>query len=94
MKANVRKATSLALVVTGLLTLITGLWNFFPPFNDRFSPGHAYGACVFAALCLVHVWLNRGAVRKYLKRVGWRWLLVGSGVVATVLLVAIPLARM
>lgn len=94
MKTKVRKVTSLALVITGLLTLVTGLWNFFSPYNGAFSPGHAYGASIFAALCLIHVWLNRGAVNRYLRRVGWRWLLAGSGVVATALMVAIPLAGM
>jgi hypothetical protein len=94
MRATVRKATSLALVVSGSFTMVTGLWNFLPPFSETFSPGHAVGACVFSALCLVHVWLNWTAIRRYLTRSAWGWALIALGLVASAMIVVIPLARM
>ena len=50
-----RRVISIALVLFGLFTAVTGLWSFFPPFNAEFSPGHAVGACIFGILCGVHV---------------------------------------
>ena len=89
-----RRVTSVALVVCGLFIAITGIWNFFPPFSESFSPGHAIGSVVFAVLCVVHVWLNWKAILKYFKSLGWWWLLVGTGLLATVLVVLIPLIHM
>ena len=53
-----RRAISVALVVFGLFSAVTGVWNFFLPFSASFSPGHAIGASIFGVLCVVHVWLK------------------------------------
>jgi hypothetical protein len=88
-----RRTVSIILVLTGLFTVITGIWNFFPPFSKSFSPGHAVVACVFGVICVVHAWLNWKAIRKYLQGLGWKWLLVGSGLIASVMVGIIPLLR-
>ena len=89
-----RRAVSVVLVVTGLFAAVTGIWNFFPPFNKSFSPGHAIGASIFGALCVIHVWLNWKSIVKYLRGLGWWWLLVAIGLIATVMVVIIPIIRM
>ena len=89
-----RRAVSIMLVVTGLFSAVTGIWNIFPPFSESFSPGHAVGACIFGILCAIHVWLNWKPIVKYLKNLGWWWMLVASGLIATVMVVIIPLIRM
>ena len=89
-----RRVISVALVVCGLFIAVTGIWNFFPPFSESFSPGHAIGACIFGALCVVHVWLNWKAILKHFRSLRWWWLFVGAGFLATVLVVVIPIIRM
>ena len=89
-----RRAISVSLVVVGLFSVVTGIWNFFPPFSESFSPGHAIGASIFGALCIIHVWLNWKPILKYLKALGWWWILVTLGLIATVMVIVIPLVRM
>jgi hypothetical protein len=89
-----RRAVSVILVVTGLFTIVTGIWNFFPPFNASFSPGHAIGAAVFGAVCIIHVWLNWKSILKYFKALRWWWLLVAAGLIATLMVIIIPLFRL
>ena len=89
-----RRIISVALVVTGLFIFVTGIWNFFPPFNESFSAGHAVGSCLFGVLCIVHIWINWKPILKYFKSLRWWWLLVGTGLLATVMVVIIPLVRM
>lgn len=90
----VRSTVSIILVITGLFTIITGIWNIFPPFNNSFSPGHAVGACIFSSLCIIHACLNWKSIWRYIKGLGWKWLLVASGLIATVMVGIIPLLRM
>jgi hypothetical protein len=89
-----RRLVSIILVLTGLFTIITGIWNFFPPFNKSFSPGHAVSACIFGSLCVIHFWLNWKSICKYLKGLGWKWLWVVSGLLAIIIVGIIPLLRM
>jgi hypothetical protein len=89
-----RRIVSINLILTGLFTMVTGIWNFFPPFSKSFSPGHAVVACIFGSLCVIHAWLNWKSIWKYLQGLGWKWLLVATGLLATVLVGIIPLLRM
>ena len=89
-----RRAVSIMLVVTGLFSAVTGIWNIFPPFSESFSPGHAVGACLFGVLCVIHVWLNWKPIMKYLRNLGWWWIFVGLGLIATVMVVIVPLVQM
>ncbi len=89
-----RRAVSVMLVVSGLFSAVTGIWNFFPPFSESFSPGHAIGACMFGTLCIIHVYLNWKSILRYFKSLGLWWLLVALGLIATMMVVIIPLLRM
>ena len=89
-----RRPISVMLVVSGLFSAVTGIWNFFPPFSESFSPGHAIGACIFGALCVVHVWLNWKPIVKYFKALRWWWIPVALGLIATVMVIIIPFLRM
>jgi hypothetical protein len=74
--------------------MITGIWNFFPPFNKSFSPGHAVGACIFGSLCIIHMGLNGKSIWKYLKGLGWKWLFVACAFVAIAMVGIIPFLHM
>ena len=74
-----RRVISIAMVIFGLATAITGIWEFFPPVNTMFFPGHAIPACVFGLLAAVHIWLNQKPVVRYFKGLGLKWILVGLG---------------
>ena len=75
-----RRGVSIAMVVFGLITMITGLWKLWPPFNDMFYPAHAVNAFTFAILLLTHIYLNWKQLLQYFKRLGWWWLVIGLGV--------------
>jgi len=88
-----RRVVSVILVVAGLFTAVTGIWNFFPPLSLSFSPGHAIGACIFGVLCIIHVWLNWKPILRYFRGLGWWWLLVALGLIASVMVAIMPLIR-
>ena len=88
-----RRAMAILLVFFGLATIISGVFNFFPPFKDSFSPGHAFGACAFGLLLIAHVRMNRKPTAKYLGGLGWWWLLVGLGFAGLAVLVIVSLLR-
>ena len=72
-----RRVIGIAMVVFGLNMVITGIWNFFSPFNTIFYTPHVANACIFGALAIIHVILNRKPLLQYFKRLGGRWTLVG-----------------
>jgi hypothetical protein len=74
-----KRGICIAMVVSGLIVMLTGIWEFFPPFNDVFYIFHAANSCIFVVLVLIHVWLNWKQLLKYFTRLGWWWLLVGLG---------------
>ena len=74
-----RRVISIAMVIFGLNMAITGIWNFFPPFNTMFYIPHVVNTCVFAALAITHVCLNRKPLFGSFKRLGRWWILVGMG---------------
>jgi hypothetical protein len=88
-----RRVVTICVVLTGLFTVISGFWNFFPPFDSEFSPGHAVGASVFAGLALVHAWLNRRPIVRYFHGLGWWWIAVGLGLAALIPLLLMPVFR-
>lgn len=72
-----RRAISIAMVISGLTAALTGIWNFFPPFNTMFYLPHAINASILALLVAIHLWLNRKPLLRYFKRLGGWWILVG-----------------
>ena len=81
-----RRGIGIAMVIFGLAMVITGIWNFFPPFNTMFFPPHVINACIFGLLAAVHIWLNRKPVVRHFKRLRWWWILVGLGFAAVIYL--------
>jgi hypothetical protein len=74
-----RRVITIIMVTLGLTTVITGIWDFFPPFNGTFYVPHTITACIFGILVAVHLWLNRKPVLRYFKGLGRWWILVGLG---------------
>ena len=89
-----RRVITITMVLTGLFTLISGFWNFFPPYDSEFSAGHAVGASVFGVLGVAHAWLNRRPILRYFRGLGWWWVVVGLGFAALVPLLLVPVLRM
>ena len=79
-----RRVIGIAMVIFGLTTALTGIWNFFPPFNTVFYPPHAINSCVFGLLAAIHIWLNRKPVLRYFKGLRKGWILVGLGFAAII----------
>ena len=76
-----RRGIGIAMLISGLATVLTGIWDFFPPFNTVFYHHHATNASIFGILAAIHLWLNRKPVLRYFKGLGWWWILVGLGFV-------------
>ena len=72
------------MVILGLAMAITGIWNFFPPFDTMFFPPHAITSCIFGVLVVVHVCLNQKSIAKYFKGLGRWWILAGVGFAAVI----------
>ncbi|MBU2510044.1 DUF4405 domain-containing protein [bacterium] len=69
-KNTVRQPVSIVLGLSFLFTVISGIFNFFPPFSEKFSPGHAVGACIFCVICIIHIWLNWKSFIRHLRILG------------------------
>ena len=72
-----RRGISIAMALFGLSIVITGIWNFFPPFNQVFFTPHVINSSIFGVLAALHVWLNRKPIIRHFRELGWRWVLVG-----------------
>ena len=85
-----RRGVSIAMFIFGLNTLVTGIQNFFPPFNTVFYIPHVVNASLFASIAVIHVWLNWKSLVRHFQRLGRWWILVGLlGVVAVIWLAVI-----
>jgi hypothetical protein len=94
MKKNaIKRIVSIALALSGLFTAATGIWNFFPPFIGSFSPGHAVGAGIFCAICIIHIWLNWKPLLWYFKGLGGWWCPVILGLIGIISVIIIPVLR-
>ena len=77
-----RRGISIAMAISGLGMVLTGIWNFFPPFNTEFFWPHVTNSCIFGLLIIIHVCLNWKPLLRYFKRLGWWWILAGVGIAA------------
>jgi hypothetical protein len=86
-----RRAISMALLLIGLVALVSGIWSLFLARGSFAVPLHAATGIMFALLSLAHVRLNRNAIRLYMRDLGWSpaflRLLVGAAI-SLVLLVS------
>ena len=69
-----RRAVSIAMVITFLGMLITGIWNYFPPFDEQLYLPHINSSITFMVLAIIHVWINRLSIGKYFRGLGWWWI--------------------
>ncbi len=74
-----RRVISIAMVISGLSMVITGIMKLFPPFKAEVYPPHIINSFIFAVLAVTHIWLNRKPVVRYFKGLRWWWILVGLG---------------
>ena len=65
-----RRGVIIAMVIVGLITMLTGIWELFPPFNEVFYPAHTANAYAFAVLVLIHVGLDWKQLLQRFKRLG------------------------
>ena len=89
-KNDLKRFVSIALVIFALFTAVTGIWNFFPPFRDSFSPGHAFGACILCVIWIIHIWLNWKSLKHYFRGLGWWWILVLLCFILIISMILIP----
>jgi len=75
-----RRGIGIAMVIFGIWAVISGISQFFPPFDTEFDVGHVMSACIFGLLFGIHVWLNRKPAVGYFKGLGRWWILIGLGV--------------
>ena len=79
-----RRGISIVMFIFGLNTVLTGIWNFFPPFDTILYIPHVVNSCVFGALAITHACLNRKSMAKHFERLGRWWVLVGLGFAAVI----------
>jgi hypothetical protein len=92
-KHAIKRIVSITLALSGLYTATTGIWNFFPPFIGSFSPGHAVGACIFCAICVIHILLNLNPLVRYFEGLGRWWCPVALSLIGIISVIIIPLLR-
>ena len=74
-----RRGISVAMVIFGLLMLISGIQKLFPPFNTMLFPPHIISSFILGILAIIHIWLNWKPLVRCFKGLGWWWVLVGLG---------------
>ncbi len=79
-----RRGISVTMVIFGLGAALTGIWQFFPPFNRGIDPPHIIFAFPFGILIILHTWLNRKPVLRYFRRLGWWWVVVSLGFILVI----------
>jgi len=79
-----RRVIGIAMVIAGVWAVISGISQFFPPFDMLFDIGHVVSACIFAALVITHVCLNAKTIVRYFEGLGRWWILIGFVVAGTI----------
>ena len=87
-----RRAVSIGMFFIGLVMVVTGVWNLFPPFDTLRFPPHIINSFAFGFLAIVHVSLNWKSLVRHFKGLGSWWILVAILVLTLVWLgVVFPL---
>ncbi len=74
-----RSGVNIAMFLTGIWTIMTGIIELTPLAIG--SPAHhIVAASTFVVVLGIHVWLNRKAFLQRFKGLGWRWSLIGAGI--------------
>ena len=75
-----RRGIGIALVIFGVATAVTGIWQLFPPFTNGVQPVHAIPAISLGILFCIHAWLNRKPLLRYFKGLGLKWGYIALGI--------------
>ncbi len=67
----VRRTVSVALLLIGVVAMVSGVWGLLLPRGSFALPVHVVAGSLFGLLSLAHVRLNRNAIRLYLGDLGW-----------------------
>lgn len=78
-----RKGISVATVVFGIWTMLSGIMEL-TPYSNGSPEQHAIPALAFAIVVCIHAWLNRKPLFQYFRGLGWKWALVGLGGIAMI----------
>ncbi len=80
-----RKFVTIGLTLTGLWTMLSGFQMMVVPPTDGHAQ-HLAPAFLFIIFMGLHTWLNWKALLLRFKGLGWRWALVGVGIVIVFLM--------
>ena len=75
-----RRGIGIAMAIFIVWSVVTGIWQLFPPYDEGVEPLHIVPAFPLAVLICIHVWLNRKPLVRYFQGLGWKWLWVVLGV--------------
>jgi hypothetical protein len=78
-----RKSISIAMILLGIGTFASGLAEL-TKVSASGADHHTIFAILFAIFACIHGWLNRKAFIRYFESLGWRWGLIGLGIVIIV----------
>ncbi len=87
-----RKGISVATVVIGLWTAVSGIIEL-TPYSDGHPEHHVIPAVAFAIVIIIHAWLNRKPLFKYFKGLGWKWVWVGLGSIVMIAMIVTSVAH-
>jgi hypothetical protein len=90
-----RRTISVALLLIGVFTTVSGFWSLFLLRGSPIIPVHAAGGITFALLSVVHVRYNRNALRLYVRDLGWSPTALRLAIAAAIsLILLVPVLRL
>jgi hypothetical protein len=64
----------------GIWTIITGVMD---------SDIHIFVACASIVVMFIHIWLNRKSFLQRFRGLGWKWMIIGLGMLVVIATAAI-----
>jgi hypothetical protein len=74
-----RSGVTIAMFLLGIWTIMTGIIEL-TPLSVGGPDHHIFAASAFIVVLCIHVWLNRKAFLQRFKALGWKWSLIGVGI--------------
>jgi hypothetical protein len=75
-----RSIVTISLSILGIWTIVTGIMD---------SDIHILAACILLVVICIHIWLNRNSFLQHFRGLGWKWMLIGAGILVAIATVAI-----
>jgi Na+/melibiose symporter-like transporter len=75
-----RSGVTIAMVLLGIWTILTGITIEETPRAIGSPAHHIFAASAFVVVLCIHVWLNKKAFLQRFKGLGWKWSLIGVGI--------------